>query len=130
MECRLGQWDTKPDIWILGNTVLMEGIEGCLRDLDFDDLTRWKTINADFDENLKAHRPDLIIFERDRPDYFRLLRLLEDKPGIHLLGIDLECNQALVINSFYFPTRTMSDLLQFVQEIAGNWEGLAEGGNK
>lgn len=40
--------DSNPAIWVIGNTVLMDGGEACLRELKMENLVRWKAINADF----------------------------------------------------------------------------------
>jgi len=105
-------------IWIIGNTVLMDGVEACLKELKLNDLVRWNAIHTDIDPYLRTHRPKLIIYELDTPGSYILLDLLKEQPGIHLLGIDLECNQVLVMNSFQRQTRTMTDLYQIVTEVS------------
>ena len=114
--------DSNPVVWIIGNTVLMDGVEACLRELRMENLVRWNAVSADFEKNLKAYHPKLIIFERDTPGTNSLLYMLEENPGTHLLGIDLECNQVLIMNSFQIQTRSMSDLHRIVQDVAGGRE--------
>ena len=111
--------DSNPVVWIIGNTVLMDGVEACLREFKMDNLIHRVAISAEFEKNLKAYHPKLIIFERDTPDMINLLNILAENPGTHLLGIDLECNQLLVMNSFQIQTRSMSDLHRIVQDVAG-----------
>ena len=118
MEPETGRQDANPDVWIIGHTVLMDGIEASLRELTLTDLTRWDTIDGDLAKQLKTHHPDLIIFQLDTPGSNILLDLLKEKPGIHLLGIDPECNQVLVINSIQKQTQTMSDLYQIVSDVS------------
>ena len=119
MQSRTDERNSLPGVWIIGNTVLMDGVEACLRELKLDNLVRWSAIGADFDHDLKASHPTVIIFERSTPGSYELLQLLKENPGIHLLGIDLECNQVLVMNSYQIQTRTMGDLHQIVQDITG-----------
>jgi hypothetical protein len=119
MQPRTDERKSRPVVWIIGNTMLMDGVEGCLRELKFNNLIRRSAISADFAIDMKANHPDLIIFERNTPGSFNLLQLLKENPGIHLLGIDLECNQVLVMNSYQIQTRTMGDLHQIVQDITG-----------
>lgn len=119
MQLRTDERNSLPGVWIIGNTVLMDGVEACLRELKLDNLVRRSTIGADFDHDLKASHSTLIIFERNTPGSYELLQLLKENPGIHLLGIDLECNQVLVMNSYQIQTRTMGDLHQIVQDITG-----------
>ena len=111
--------DSNPVVWIIGNTVLMDGVEACLREFKMDNLIHRVAISAEFEKNLKAYHPKLIIFERDTPDMINLLNILAENPGTHLLGIDLECNQLLVMNSFQIQIRSMSDLHRIVQDVAG-----------
>lgn len=129
MQHSIGVKDLNPTIWIIGNTVLMDGVEACLRELKMDNLVRWNAISADFEKKLKALDPKLIIFERDTPGANILLNMLKENPGTHLLGIDLECNQVLLMNSLQIQTRSMSDLHRIVQDIASGSEGMLKGGN-
>jgi hypothetical protein len=119
MEYRTGERESDPSVWIIGDTVLMDGVETCLRDLDLKHLVRWNEIDADFDANLKEYCPCLIIFELETSGSHRLLNLLIRKPGVYLIGIDLECNQVLVVNSLQMETRKMTDLYQIVREVTG-----------
>ncbi len=111
-----------PVIWIIGNSVLMDGIAACLDDRRIPNLIRWEALDADLDINLHASQPNLILFELDTPGSYMLLDLLREQPGIHLLGIDQNCHQVLVLNSFIRKTRTMTDLHQIVDEISDGWE--------
>jgi hypothetical protein len=118
MEYEPRTQEASSSIWIIGNSVLMDGVEACLKELRLKNLVRWNTINTDLDAYLKRRRPNVIIFELDTPGSYILLDLLKEQPGIHLLGIDLGCNQVLVMNSFQRHTRTMTDLYQIVTEFS------------
>jgi hypothetical protein len=119
MQTRTDERKSRPVVWIIGNTMLMDGVEGCLRELKFNNLIRRSAISADFAIDMKANYPDLIIFERNTPSSFNLLQLLTENPGIQLLGIDAESNQVLVMNSYQIQTRTMTDLYNIVMGISG-----------
>lgn len=109
--------NSNPVIWIIGNTVLMDGVEACLRELKMENLVRWNAISSDFDKNLKTYHPKLIIFERDIPRANNLLIMLEQNPGTHLLCIDLECHQVLIMSSFNIQSQSMSDLHRIVKDV-------------
>lgn len=117
-----------PVVLIIGNTVLMEGIDACLRELRMDNLIHWNAISAESEKDLKECRPKLIIFERDAPVVGILLNLLKDNPGTHLLGVDYKCHHVLILNSRQIHTRSMSDLQRIVQDIAGEREQNQKGG--
>ena len=110
---------SRPIIWIIGNTVLMDGVAACLEERQITNLVHWDVLNADLDANLQASKPDLIIFELETPSTNMLLDLLKEQPGIQLLGLNQNCSQVIVLNSFQRTTRTMTDLYQVVQEVAG-----------
>jgi len=120
MQYSIGVEDSDPIVWIIGNTVLMDGVEACLRELHMDNLIRWNAISAEFEKNLKTCHPKLIIFERDISSANKLLNILVENPGTHLLSIDLECNKVLIMSSFQIQIHSMSDLHRIVQEVAGS----------
>lgn len=63
--------------------------------------------------------PEIIVFELDIPYLAQILNLLKEKPGILLLGLDLECNRVIVLNSRQHSTQTMHDLCQLVKTEMG-----------
>jgi hypothetical protein len=114
--------DPNPVVWIIGNTVLMDGVEACLRELKMENLVRWNAIGADFEKDMKEFHPKMIIFDRDTHGVNNLLKMLQESPGTYLIDIDLECNQVLIMNSFQIQTRSMSDLHRIVKDIASGRE--------
>lgn len=122
MQHKISVKDSKAAVWLIGNSMLIDGVESCLRDLKMDNLVRWNVINADFAKNLKASHPELIIFEQGSPEVDKLLNMIQEYPGINMLGIDLESNKVLIMDSFQIQIRSMSDLHRVVQDIAGGRE--------
>ena len=120
---------SKPFIWVIGDSVLMDGVANCLEDRMVPNLIRWKSLNMDMNANLRASRPSLIIFEMDTPGSYILHDLLREQPGIHLIGLNQNCNQVIVLNSFKRNTRSLNDLYLIVQEVSGQWEKSREGGS-
>ncbi len=106
-------------IWIVGNSVLMDGVAACLEERMVPNLVRWDTLPSDLAANLQRSHPGLIIFELDTPGSHLLLDLLSEHLGVHLLGIDQNCNRLIVISSFSRKTRTMTELYQIVSELVG-----------
>lgn len=119
MEERTKSQESNPVIWIIGNSVLMDGVAACLEDRRVPNLVRWDAVDVYLDANLQASQPSLIIFELDTPGSYMLLDLLREQPGIYLLGINQNCNQVIVLNSYKKKTRTMTDLYQIVKDISG-----------
>lgn len=106
----------------------MDGIAANLQEHHTKNLVHWEKLDVNFDAKLRSNSPNLIIFELDAPGSYLLLDLLRHKPGIQLIGIDRNCEQVIVLNSFQRQSHSMADLYQIVQEVADNGEKLPEGG--
>jgi len=100
----------------------MDGVEACLRELHMDSLIHWTSPSAEFEKDLDACHPKLIIFERDAPSANILLNLLKDNPGTYLLSVDCQYEHVLIMNSFQIQISSLSDLQRIVQNIAGGSE--------
>ncbi len=119
MEQGVKRQESNPVIWIIGDNVLMDGVEACLQERQVTNLVRWDAVNPNLDVSKYASKPALVIFELDTPGSFILLDLLKDQPGVHLLGINQNCNQVIVLNSFTRKTQTMTDLYYIVEDVLG-----------
>ena len=75
-------------IWIIGNSVLMDGVTACLEDRMVTNLVRFDSMNVDPVKRLRSGQPVLIIFELDASNSNHLIDLLRQRSDIHLLGID------------------------------------------
>jgi hypothetical protein len=122
--------DSMGSIWIIGNSVLMDGVTACLEDQKVPDLLRFDAINVNSVKKLRTEQPILIIFELDTSNSSYLIDLLRQRSDIHLLGIDQDCNQLIVFNSSTRKALTISSLYQIVKEISGGWDQISRGGNK
>jgi hypothetical protein len=109
--------ESRPMIWIIGNNVLMDGIAASLQEKQIKNLVHWEKLDVDFDAKLRSNTPNLIIFELDTPGSYILLALLRQQPGIQLIGVDQNCEQVIVLNSFQRQSHSMRDLHQIVQEV-------------
>lgn len=119
MPYETGAEESNPVVWVIGNTLLTDGLEACLRGRKMDNLVRWHAASAILRKKLNASLPKLIIFERDTPGVDHLFKMLAENPGTHFLGIDLESSQVLLMNSVQYQPRSMNDLHRFIQELAG-----------
>lgn len=117
-------------IWIIGNSVLMDGVTACLEDRMVTNLVRFDSMNVDPVKRLRSGQPVLIIFELDASNSNHLIDLLRQRSDIHLLGIDQDCNQLIVFKSSTRKALTISSLYQIVKEVSGGWEQISRGGNR
>ena len=118
----------QPLIVLLGDSVLIDGVAAGLAGRQVPEMVRIATFNGDIAERLKALEPDLIVFELDAPRSSSIFSLLRQQPGIMLLGLDLDYNQVIVLNSHQHITSTMNDLYQLVQAEASHHAHLSRGG--
>jgi len=115
-------------VWIIGDSLLMDGIAASFEEQLLEKPVRMAMVEPNMNDRLHSSKPNLIIFELDTPGAYLLLETLREHPGIQLLGIDQNCARVILLNSMQRPTRTMKELIDIVQEAAGFGEGTPEGG--
>jgi hypothetical protein len=118
----------RPLVVLLGDSLLMDGVEAGLGSKQALGILRMDTTITDIGERLKSLRPELIVFELDTPRSPAVLSLLREQPGTLLLGLDLACSQVIVLNSDQHPTRTMKELCQLAQTEVSHRARLRKGG--
>jgi hypothetical protein len=74
---------------------------------------------SDVRQRLQTLKPDLVLFDLDTPCLPGILSLLWEQPGILLVGLDLACSRAIVLNSHQHLTPTLNELCRVVQTEAG-----------
>ncbi len=105
-------------IWVIGESVLSDGIAASLQALQPGSRVVRKRIDLDFIKQFTEQRPQLIIYEKGSPDFERLIQILPQAPGLRLLGIDLEGNPALITQNAPMMTQSMAELSDLVLELA------------
>jgi hypothetical protein len=118
----------RPLVVLLGDSLLMDGVAVSLADRQMLGTIRMDSDVADIRECLETLQPDLILFELDAPQSPSVLSLLSEQPGTLLIGLDLACSRAIVLNSRQHMTRTMNELCLVVQSVAGQRAHLSKGG--
>ena len=109
----------QPVVVVLGDSLLMEGVAVSLADCRQMSLVRIDSNLFDIWQQIDVLDPDVIVFELEIPHSPFVLSLLKERPGILLLGLDLECNRVIVLNSRQHFTQTMHDLCQIVEAETG-----------
>lgn len=99
---------------IVGSTVILAGIEASL-DLDPGCEIAGHAPSLDPNE-LRALRPDVVIFElaAGTPDFG--FSLAQELPGLLLIGIDPETNRALLWSGWEAEALTSRDLAQAIRD--------------
>ena len=104
---------------VLLASVLMDGIAVSLAGNQLLEITCLDAHAIDVRQRLHTLKPDLVIFELENPRLPRILSLLWEQPGILLIGLDLACSRAIVLNSHQHLTPTLNELCLVVQAEAG-----------
>ena len=109
----------QPLVVVLGDTLLTEGAAISLANCSQISLICIDSNVFDIWQQIDTLNPDVIVFDLEIPHSPLILSLLKEKPGILLLGLDLECNRVIVLNSRQHFTQTMHDLCQIVEAETG-----------
>jgi hypothetical protein len=104
---------------LLGDSLLMDAIEANLARRDSLQLLRVRTIGPSPVQHLDGLSPDLIIFDFDAIHFEYLLPLLRNRPGLPLLGLDINCNKIIALSSQQYPALSSDDLTQIIHRQAG-----------
>lgn len=103
-------------IVVLGESVIMESIEASLRKEMGMHVTRLCASRADLSEQLNSIQPGLIIFDIYTPDPSSILEVLSEKSDSLFLGIDINCSQVLVFNSYKISLNSLKEFCAVVSD--------------
>ena len=120
--------ENRPLVVLLGNSLLMDGVAVSLADKQMLRMVRIDTETEDIWERMESLRPELIVFELNNPDTPAIISLLKNRTDTLLIGLDLDCSRAFVLNSRQHLTRSMNDLYSVVQ-AAANLEPMSATGS-
>ncbi len=122
--------DNRPLVVLLGKSLLMDGIAIGLGDEQLSGMVRLDVVTGDMREKMQTLKPDLIVFELEDPAAQVIIPFLKNQPDILLIGLDLDRNRAIVLNSCQHLTESINDLQQLVQKVVNReasltqWDGL------
>lgn len=122
--------DNRPLVVLLGKSLLMDGIALGLGDEQLSGMVRLDVVTGDMREKMQTLKPDLIVFELEDPAAQVIIPFLKNQPDILLIGLDLDRNRAIVLNSCQHLAESINDLQQLVQKVVNReasltqWDGL------
>jgi DNA-binding NarL/FixJ family response regulator len=105
---------------LYGNSLLMAGMEVSLRHQPGLDVVRIDAPLPNAVQRLSALQPDVVIFDLAAPNSpFSNLHfpssILQERPGISLIGLDLNSNKVLVLSGQEHNILAAKDLAQVIQ---------------
>lgn len=120
--------EKRPLVVLLGDSVLIDGVAASLGEKEARGVIHLDGPSVDVQERLEVLKPDLIVFELDSPYASPVFTLLREHPNITLVGLDLTCSRAIVLNSQQLVTPTLDDLCHMVQVKAREKTCIPKGG--
>lgn len=119
-------------VMLLGNSLFVAGVEASLRGHPGLEVVRIDTTFPNAVQRLDALRPDVIIFDLTAPNspfsnlYFPS-SILQEHPGLSLIGLDLNSNKVLVLSGQQYTVLAASDLAQVIQTLLSKQVDKVEG---
>lgn len=108
---------------VIGESVLVEGIAVGLEDDPFLTVLRLPERADNILQLLIDFRPDVVIFPLGCPELETTLSQLRNDHGVRFVGLDIDCNQALVVDSKLHFSLSMESLQQLIVEEGGDNRG-------
>ena len=103
----------------LGDSLLMDAVEANLTGRDSLHLVRVRAAGHAPGQRLNSLFPDLIIFDFDAIHFELLLPLIRSRPGLPLLGLDINSNKIIALSSQQYPALNTDDLTRIIQRQTG-----------
>ena len=97
-----------------GRSLLLSGVAASLEqcpDLHIMRAGAW----AEAGPLLAGHTPDVLIFDLTNASESHLLPLLLTNPGLLMIGLDAECNQAVLVSGQKAELLTLSEIREIAE---------------
>lgn len=127
---------------IIGESVLVEGIVVSLEGSTQVNIQRIQIDNQDALQLIAGFNPEVIIFPLGCSDVETILSQVRMKPDVRLIGVDIECNQVLVMDNQLHRSLSLEALQQLIavhgldlfetietsypKQKINNWHGVTE----
>ncbi len=101
-------------IVLYGNSLAVSSVGASLRDCEGLRLVSVRAVLPDAFHELIKLRPDVVIFDLTATQPNFALALLQARPGLLLVGVDLKTDKALVLSGQTSHVLTTEDLLRVI----------------
>lgn len=108
---------------IIGESVLVEGIAVGLDLNPPDNVQRIQAYDANTRCLIRDFNPNVIIYLLGSPGLDALVSQIELRDGIRLIGLDLDRNQVLIVDSSMRHSLSMGALQQLIASRDRQWLG-------
>jgi DNA-binding NarL/FixJ family response regulator len=100
---------------LCGESVLIEGIEASLRDHEGVEIVRLGTAQPGAVQVLDGLSPDIIIFDLAPIQLSCVFTFLQTHTDVVLIGLDIDCDQALFLSAEWRRLPTVAHLMQVIE---------------
>ncbi len=105
---------------LYGNSLFMAGVEASLRDKHGLDVVRIDAALPSAQDDLRAIRPDVVIFDLDSPYAHLMLPFIREHPGLPILGLGLDSSDAVLLSSQPYAALSADGLAKLIRSIRKN----------
>lgn len=99
---------------IIGESVLVEGIVVSLEEQPYINIQRIQAGKDDALQLINEFKPDVFIFPLELPGIGEVLSKTRLLPGVRLVGLDIDCNQVLIMDSRIHRATSMEALQELI----------------
>jgi hypothetical protein len=101
---------------LFGDSLLLDSVEASLSDRERLSVLRLRTAAPEVAGRLDALRPELIIFDVNGPNFASLVPFLRMQPSVPLLGLDINCQQAIGLTARTYSVVGAEELKQVIED--------------
>ena len=101
-------------VLLYGRSLLLSGVAASLEQSSNLRILR-ATIWSEASRLLAEQLPDVLIFDLTNASESHILPLLLTKPGLLLIGLDTECNRAVLVGGREARSLTVNQIVEMVQ---------------
>jgi DNA-binding NarL/FixJ family response regulator len=109
---------------LFGESLFLEAVETCLAQEPDMGVMRVHTTVDDVGQRLASINPDLVVLDWNAPYCDFALDFLQERPGVPVLCLDLNCSKVIVLTSRRYTAANAEELVQLVRDQAGNGHSL------
>ncbi len=100
---------------LCGESLLIDGIEASLKDRESVEIVRLNTSRPTAVQVLDKLCPDIIVFDLTPSQLSCVFTFLRTHTEVVLIGLDIDCDLALVLSAEWRMLPTVADLLQVIE---------------
>ncbi|MDD3827714.1 MAG: hypothetical protein PHY79_17245 [Anaerolineae bacterium] len=103
---------------LFGDALFIQSVEACLHGTGEIGVIGIYGSVVDAPQRLKSLRPDLVVMDLNGDNCRLAVSLLREQPGVSILCVDQERQEAIVVCGHHYSTPTAEDLTEIIRRHA------------